>query len=167
MADDAGPNAKWRLFARNAAPYKPLGDLDATRHSLALFSNKYHTFTHTNMTTKNVIVFGGTGHQGSGFVRALAAHNSPSAAPAYTIHVLNRNPNHATAAKLAQLTGVKIVHSPLYMDAPDEAFDAAGLEVGDVHGAFMVNGYMNAEKEVAQGGSNAECAEPHYSGELS
>lgn len=103
--------------------------------------------------TKNVIVFGGTGHQGSAFVRALAAANDPTHVhPAFAIHVLVRDPEAHSAERLIKLPGVKLVHSPHYMEAPDEAFDAAGLSVGDVHGAFMVNGYMDGDKETAQGG---------------
>jgi hypothetical protein len=103
--------------------------------------------------SKNVIVFGGTGHQGSAFVNALAGYNKSSASPAWTIHLLVRNPEAPAAERLARLNGVKVVHAPHYMESPDEAFDAAGLEVGDVHGAFLVCGYMDGEKEVAQGES--------------
>lgn len=103
------------------------------------------------MTTKNVIVFGGTGHQGSAFVRALAASNSSSASPAYTIYVLNRSPESASAERLGRLNGVKIINAPNYMETPDEAFELAGLHVGDTYGAFMVNGYMDNDKEIAQG----------------
>ncbi|BEI82707.1 hypothetical protein CcaverHIS002_0305750 [Cutaneotrichosporon cavernicola] len=101
--------------------------------------------------SKNVIVFGGTGHQGQAFVNALAAQNKSSANPVWTIHLLARNPEAPSAERLARLNGVKIVHSPHYMESPDEAFDAAGLEVGHVYGAFLVCGYMDGEKEVAQG----------------
>lgn len=100
--------------------------------------------------SKNVIVFGGTGHQGSAFVNALAAYNSATAAPVYKIHVLVRNPETPAAERLARLNGVKIVYLPHYMDSADEAFSKAGLEVGDVHGCFLVCGYMDADKEVAR-----------------
>lgn len=103
--------------------------------------------------TKNVVVFGGTGHQGSAFVRALAAKNTSRLSPAYTIHVFNRNSSSPVVERLSALPGVKMVLSPQYMEAPDDAFEAAGLEVGDIHGAFMVSGYMDYDKEVAQGAS--------------
>jgi uncharacterized protein YbjT (DUF2867 family) len=111
--------------------------------------------------SKNVIVFGGTGHQGSAFVNALAGYNKSSASPAWTIHLLVRNPEAPAAERLARLNGVKVVHAPHYMESPDEAFDAAGLEVGDVHGAFLVCGYMDGEKEVAQGVRVVKSAAAH------
>ncbi|CAK9783283.1 NAD(P)-binding protein [Cutaneotrichosporon oleaginosum] len=111
--------------------------------------------------TKNVIVFGGTGHQGSAFVSALAAYNTSSASPAWKIHLLARNPEAPAAQRLARLNGVTVVHAPHYMEAPDEAFDAAGLDVGDVYGAFLVCGYMDREKEVAQGVRVVKSAAAH------
>ncbi len=44
-----------------------------------------------------------------------------------------------------------LVHAPHYMDTPDEAFAAAGLRRGDVHGAFLICGYMSGTREAAQG----------------
>ncbi len=48
---------------------------------------------------KNVIVFGGSGHQGSAFIQALAAHNTPSLS--WKIHLLERQrtpPSTSTAS---------------------------------------------------------------------
>jgi len=100
---------------------------------------------------KNVLVFGGTGHQGSAFVRALAAYNTPNVQ--YSIHVLARSQGGGgRSAALARLAGVKIVAAAHnYADEPAAAFEAAGFNKGEVDVVFNVQGYMSDEKDEAQG----------------
>lgn len=98
--------------------------------------------------TTNIVVFGGTGDQGSSFLRAMAAYNTPQT---YTMHVLSRNVAAGASTRLASILGVRIVEAAEYADHPVEAFGATGLGLGEVDVVFVVLGYMPEEKEVVQG----------------
>lgn len=91
---------------------------------------------------KNVVVFGGTGAQGSAFVRALSEY------PGWKIHVLVRSEK---PTPLSSLPGVTLVHSNEYGDHPALALRATHLKVGDVYAVFSVQGYISEKQEIAQG----------------
>lgn len=105
--------------------------------------------------TKSIVVFGGTGQQGSAFIRGLGAYNA--SAPQYTIYLLSRDLTAGSTKRLESVPGVKVVQAAKnYMDEPGPAFEATGLKKGEVHGAFSVQGYISAEAQLHQGGWEGE-----------
>lgn len=93
---------------------------------------------------KNIVVFGGTGQQGSAFVRALSEY------PGYKIHLLVRTEK---PTPLKDLPGVTLVHSPDYGEHPALALRATHLKPGEVYGVFSVQGYIPEKQEITQGES--------------
>lgn len=100
--------------------------------------------------TKNIVVFGGTGQQGSAFVRALGKLNIPTQ---FTIYLLSRRPDVGSLADVPGVTVVPVAQN--YMNEPELALKATKLETGEVYGVFFVNGYVHEKEEVAQGESGA------------
>lgn len=96
---------------------------------------------------KNVVVFGGTGAQGSAFVRALSEY------PGYKIFLLVRSEK---PTPLKDLPGVTIVHSAEYGEHPALALRATHLKPGEVYGVFSVQGYIPEKQEITQGESSGD-----------
>lgn len=94
---------------------------------------------------KNVVVFGGTGAQGSAFIRALSEH------PGYKIHLLVRSEK---PTPLKDLPGVNVVRATEYGEHPALALRATHLKPGEVYGVFSVQGYIPERQELIQGESN-------------
>ncbi|KAL1412743.1 hypothetical protein Q8F55_000490 [Vanrija albida] len=110
--------------------------------------------------TKNIVVFGGTGQQGSAFIRALGAYNATS--PTYTIYALSRDVAAGSSRRLEAVPGVKVVPAAKnYMDEPGLAFAATGLARGEVHGAFSVQGYISDKQQLHQGVAIADAAKEY------
>ncbi|MFD3531390.1 NmrA/HSCARG family protein [Streptomyces sp. NPDC058664] len=103
------------------------------------------------MTDKKIItVFGATGRQGGGLVRAALAEREP----AFTIRAVTRNPNSDRAQELKRL-GADVVQA----DMDDEASLAPAFE--HAYGAFLVTNFwehLSGEREKAQAGALARAA---------
>ncbi|WOO82286.1 NmrA-like family domain-containing protein [Vanrija pseudolonga] len=127
---------------------------DACRHPHT------HLYTQNMAATKNIVVFGGTGQQGSAFIRALGAYNA--SAPQYSIYLLSRDPSAGSSKRLESVPGVKVVQvAKNYTDEPVAAFTATGLKKGEVHGAFSMQGYISAEAQLHQGIAIADAAKDY------
>lgn len=106
----------------------------------------------TNPTIKTVIVFGASGQQGSGFIQALSAHNTPSALVRYRILALSRDITASSMNKIKGLPGVELVGVRQdCMDKPAEAFEEAAIEKGKVDVVFACQGYVSEKVDLAQG----------------
>lgn len=103
----------------------------------------------TSTSIKNIVVFGGTGAQGSAFIKALAEHNAKK--EEYAIYLLSRNVTAGGSVALGKLPGVRVVAAGEYAANPLKAFKDAGLQPGEIHGVFSVQGYMSEEEEIKQG----------------
>lgn len=102
------------------------------------------------MTERILTVFGATGAQGGGLVRAVLAQREPG----FTVRAVTRDPDSEPARALAR-RGVAVVRAD--MDDPAtlaEAFDGA-------YGAYLVTNFwehMSAEREKAQAAALATAA---------
>ncbi|MFF5445556.1 NmrA/HSCARG family protein [Streptomyces sp. NPDC012888] len=104
----------------------------------------------TDKTEKTITVFGATGRQGGGLVRAiLADRNGP-----FTVRAVTRDPASDRARELERL-GAEVVGA----DLDDEASLAPALE--HAYGAYLVTDFwqhMSAEREQAQARALARAA---------
>ncbi|MFG2292264.1 NmrA/HSCARG family protein [Streptomyces sp. NPDC048603] len=103
------------------------------------------------MTSKKIItVFGATGQQGGGMVRAVLADPDSG----FTVRAVTRDPDSAPARELARL-GAEVVRG----DIDDEA--GLGQAFEHAYGAFLVTNFwehMSAEREKAQAEALARAA---------
>ena len=100
---------------------------------------------------KTIAVVGATGAQGSGLVRAIAAHPDGP----FTARALTRDPSSEAAQALAALPNVEVVQA----DTDDEA--SVERAFADAHGAFCVTFFwadMSAEHELVQAQNMATAA---------
>ncbi|WWD22583.1 NAD(P)H:quinone oxidoreductase, type IV [Kwoniella shandongensis] len=108
----------------------------------------------TTKMNKTIVVFGATGLQGTAMIRALTTSD-----PTWTILALTRNPTSPSSQKLASYPGVKLVKVDANcMEEPDKVFASLGMEKGDVHGVFSVQGYENDANIVKFGCAIADAA---------
>ncbi|WWD19578.1 hypothetical protein CI109_104039 [Kwoniella shandongensis] len=101
--------------------------------------------------TKNIVVFGATGLQGTALINALTKYNT-STSTRFNVFAFSRSPSAPSSTRLASLPGVEVVEvAKDYMDDPTKAFEASGLAKGEVDGVFSVQGYVSEAAELKQG----------------
>ncbi|WWC91648.1 uncharacterized protein L201_006594 [Kwoniella dendrophila CBS 6074] len=109
--------------------------------------------TRNSQSVRNIVVFGATGQQGTAFIEALSARNT-SISVQYPIYALSRNVNSSSSIRVSKLPGVKVIQvNKDYMDKPELALQATGLNVNEVYGVYSVQGYLSEKAELTQGKS--------------